>query len=82
MPSTAYHLSANLLTFHDHDSSLFNKGELLAQIASDDYFAMLATSLDEISQRLEVAQHNDYVILEKLINDLLYLQHNYKITKK
>lgn len=80
--TNSYTLNSNLLTFRDHDSKLFNKEELLAQIASDDYFAMLATTLDEVSQRLESAQHNDYVILEKLINDLLYLQHHYKLVKK
>lgn len=82
MPSNNYTIKSNLLTFRDHDDRLFNKEELLAQIASDDYFAMLATTLDEISQRLETASHSDYVLLEKLINDLLYLQHNYKVTKK
>lgn len=82
MNSATYPLSANLLTFRDHDPRLFSKEELLAQLASNDYFAMLATSLDEVSQHLETARHSDYVILEKLINDLLYLQHNYKITKK
>lgn len=56
--------------------------ELQAQIASDDYFALLATRLDQVSQSLQDSQHSDYVILEDTIGDLLYLQQHYRITKK
>lgn len=65
-----------------HDGSVYSKEELLAQVASNDYFATLATSLDQISQNLEDCQHSDYIVLEKLINDLLYLQQHYKIIKR
>lgn len=71
-------------TFHDADlpQPHGRRAELLAQLASQDYFAMVATSLDKISHHLKTIHHSDYFILEDIIEDLLYLQTNYKITKK
>ncbi|MEO5627708.1 MAG: hypothetical protein ABIQ89_02370 [Candidatus Saccharimonadales bacterium] len=79
----------------NHDSILINwpapvrcmhdlnsKPELAAQIASDDYFALLATQLDNISQSLKEKHHSDYLILESSIDDLLYLHKYYAIHKK
>jgi len=63
--------------FHDSDF----KPELEAQIASDDYFAMLASQLDSISQSLKEKHHSDYILLEKTIDDLLYLHKRYLIRK-
>ncbi len=65
-----------------NDNQTNRRDELLAQIASNDYFAMLATHLDQISENLEEHHNNSYIELEKLISDLLYLHHNYKIVKR
>jgi hypothetical protein len=66
-----------------HDNHpVHNEAELRAQVASSDYFAMLATNLDQISQNLRTEDVNDYVLLDKVINDLLFLHQHYKITKK
>lgn len=66
---------------HSHHH-VHNEAELRAQVASSDYFAMLATNLDQISQNLRTEDLNDYVLLDKVINDLLFLHQNYKIIKK
>jgi hypothetical protein len=63
-----------------HDGN--KNADLDAQVASDEYFALIATRLDQVSQSLKDAQHSDYIILEQIIKDLLYLQQNYAITKK
>lgn len=65
-----------------HDYHVHNEAELRAQVASSDYFAMLATTLDQISQNLKTEDINDYVLIEKIINDLLFLHQNYTIKKK
>ncbi len=71
-------------TFHDVDmpEQHGHRAELIAQIASQDYFAMAATTLDRVSHHLKTIHHSDYFILEDIIEDLLYLQSHYKITKK
>lgn len=66
----------------DERHHVHNEAELRAQVASSDYFAMLATNLDQISQNLRTEDVNDYVLLDKVINDLLFLHQNYKIIKK
>ena len=48
-------------------------------IKSDDYFGTLATVLSLVSQAPKNGKHN-IKILEKLVEDLTYLQKNYKIT--
>lgn len=62
-----------------HDSA--HKAELDAQVASQDYFALLATQLDTISQSLKKNHQTDYIVLEKVIDDLLYLHKHYQIKK-
>lgn len=70
-------------TFHDTASEPHGRrAELIAQVASQDYFAMAATNLDKVSHHLKAIHHSDYFVLEDLIEDLLYLQSHYKITKK
>jgi hypothetical protein len=55
---------------------------LKAQIQSGDYFAMLATNLDLMSQAMAAKRKNDSESLRKTVDDLLYLQQNYTIIKK
>jgi hypothetical protein len=71
-------------SFHDAEISKphSRRTELVAQVASQDYFAMVATSLDKISHHLKLIHHSYYFTLEDTIEDLLYLQANYKIVKK
>lgn len=59
-----------------------SKPELDAQVASDDYFALLATQLDAVSKSLKDKHHADYVILEEIIDNLLYLHKYYAIHKQ
>ena len=63
-------------------SAKSDKAELQAQIASHDYFSLLATRLDQVSQSLKETNHSDYVIRENTVGDLLYLQDDYLIVKK
>lgn len=55
---------------------------LTAQVQSGDYFAMLATNLDLMSQTLAARRKSDSETLRKMVDDLLYLQQNYAIIKK
>lgn len=50
-------------------------------VISDDYFGTLATILSLISQTPENNKHH-IKTLEKLVEDLAYLQKEYKIVKK
>lgn len=56
-----------------------------SHIKHDDYFATLAMAIDMLAQKEEckIQQANlNKKILKKLQTDLLYLQENFKITKK
>lgn len=56
--------------------------ELLATVRSGDYLVTLATTLDIMSQLLLEANHAERDNLQKIVNDLLYLQSRYKLVKK
>ena len=64
----------------DEDES--NKQELDVHVYSGDYFVTLATELDKISQEIQSDNPNEHLRLQQLIDDLLYMQHKYKIAKK
>jgi hypothetical protein len=77
------------LLLHDYADDLANMGsgkirrlEADALVASGDYFVTLATALDQISQFLTERDQPEHLQLEHDINDLLYLQRNYRINKK
>lgn len=55
---------------------------LRAQVASGDYFALLATRLDQLSQELEKTNPDAHLTLERTIADLIFLHERYNITKK
>ncbi|HEU0085413.1 MAG TPA: hypothetical protein VFQ59_00420 [Candidatus Paceibacterota bacterium] len=57
---------------------------LLFHISSDDYFGTLATSLNLLKQSLEDGRNFEIgkKSLAHSVDDLMYLQRNYKITKK
>lgn len=55
--------------------------EIDAQVRSGDYFITLATRLDALAQ--EGVLNNDTAYeMQRLVGDLLYLQHNYEIKRK
>jgi len=49
-------------------------------IKSDDYFATLATVLSLMKQDKTGVDKNK--VIKRLVRDLMFLQNNYKITKK
>lgn len=58
------------------------KFQIAMQVRSGDYFATLATKLDELSQIVREKDEAASYDLELLVADLLYLQRNYDIRKK
>jgi hypothetical protein len=90
-----YHLEPNDTVMNDdrtstklpkswvaHDFAEEYRFELKAQIASGDYFILLATRLDALSQELEKREPNAHIVLERTISDLSFLHENYLIGKK
>lgn len=75
------------LTSHGEKALLFRDGlisdkerlKLDAEVRSGDYFVTLATSIDLLSQNVT----NRYIraSLDRIVTDLVYMQHNYTITK-
>ena len=81
MMTTTYSLS--LPTRFVRDQSLEDKNyELEAQIRSGYYFVTLATELELLAEERVFHHLRPSPKLEKIINDLNYLQEHYKITKK
>jgi hypothetical protein len=58
------------------------KLQISMQVRSGDYFATLATKLDQLSQDVKKMDEATAYDLELLVADLLYLQRNYDISKK
>jgi hypothetical protein len=56
--------------------------ELRAFVRSGDYFAMLATRLDSISDNLDSTNAAEAAILQHYVDTLLYLDRKYKIIEK
>lgn len=56
--------------------------ELRAHAASGDYFIMLATRLDYLSQQLASTDPDTHEALERIIADLNYLHTHYHISRK
>lgn len=60
-----------------------NKKNLEFHIKNDDYFGTLATVIDLVKQNLNpFKQKQEKKTLEKQVEELMYLQKNYKIAKK
>lgn len=57
-------------------------GELRALVASGDYFVMLATQLDQLSQQLAESDPSAREQLERVIVDLAFLHDRYEIYRK
>lgn len=70
------------LVIHDKEDRALRKKNIKFHIESDDYFGTLATVIDLIRQEKEKIEKRQNKILKDLKDDLVYLQKNYKITKK
>jgi len=68
----------------DETSSLFHAKniELESHIRSGDYFSLLATRLDDIASRLSHSDDLQHEEINKLVNDLLYIDNHYQLTRK
>lgn len=68
----------------DETSSLFHvkNFELESHIRSGDYFSLLATRLDDIASRLSSGDDLQHEEINKLVNDLLYVDSHYQLTRK
>lgn len=75
-----HHSRPVVTLLRDQDDNLKHQ-ELKAHVYSGDYFSLLATRLDEISQTL-ASEEPANIALQHIVNDLLYLQRYYKVTKK
>ncbi|MBI5357825.1 hypothetical protein HZB74_03180 [Candidatus Saccharibacteria bacterium] len=89
--NNSYTLDANNLIFSHglglstsvvKDIEDISRDKLRVCLRSGDYFAMLATILDEISVAVEKSDVAEARKLQKLVEDLLYLQREYKIVQK
>lgn len=67
---------------HKEFKGLDNKS-LEFHIRSDDYFGTLATILSLLKQSLSTEKTlKEFNLFDRKINELIYLQNNYKIVKK
>lgn len=68
----------------DETGSLFHVKniELESHIRSGDYFSLLATRLDDIASRLSHGDDLQHEEINKLVNDLLYIDNHYQLTRK
>jgi hypothetical protein len=81
-----YILTIPTLQLHDHEETYIMPKKIDVQVKSDDFFALLASRIDSLNQAI-VAQHAacQQTItpeLQSIVDDLLYLQEHYTITKK
>jgi hypothetical protein len=56
--------------------------ELESHIRSGDYFSMLATKLDDIATRLNQGDDLPHEEINRLVNDLLYIDRHYHLARK
>lgn len=69
------------LLFRDGDLD-DEKLDLVAQVSSGDYLVTLATALDSLSTTLTKGNEPESAILQKHVDNLLYLDKKYKFVKK
>jgi hypothetical protein len=81
-PGVVTHGGGMPLMVHDGDGFDMDRVELIASVRSGDYLVTLATTLDIISQLLLTANHAERDNLQKIVNDLLYLNSHYELKKK
>lgn len=81
-PGIVVHGDQPVQMLHDEEGFDMNRVELLARVQSGDYLVTLATTLDIISQLLLEPNHAERDNIQKIVNDLLYLQMHYTLEKK
>lgn len=74
------HLKKPVMYYQDHARG--HRDELLAHVASGDYFVTLATTLDVMADDLKAAHRVEGDLLQNVIDDLLFLQQRFAITKR
>lgn len=79
--SLVSHWQGRQLTLQDTDEH-FNLLELKAHVRSGDYFSLLASRLDDISQTMSADHEAESIGLQHLVEELLYLQRRYQIIHK
>lgn len=79
-----YKLSLTTYLLHDHQENTPMPREIDVLIKSDDFFALLASKIDALAEEIEQknALHHLAPELQQMVDDLLYLQQTYSITKK
>ncbi len=82
-----YTLTSHTLLLQDQeDSSYIFPNEIDVQVKSDDFFALLASKIEALSQEIAAQdtarQHFAEPRLQKIVDDLLYLDQHYHIVKK
>lgn len=82
-----YNIESSTQPWVIHDGE--DHGDLLFHVDHNDYFGTLATILDLFKQRLagvhfspDPYNQKNQLLLGKLIDELLFLQKNYRIVKK
>ena len=65
-----------------HDGVENNHVGLHAQVRSGDYLGMLASQLDELAVMIALTAEPEAANLQEIVETLLFLQANYKLTRK
>lgn len=80
-PGSLLHQASQYWLINDVDEPI--ERELLkAKIRSGDYLADLATNLDEISQMILEGNEQQSVMLQRAVEDLLYLERTHRLVPK
>lgn len=81
-----YTLSNHNLLLHDHEELFIMPKQIDVQVKSNDFFALLASRIDLLNQAIvaqyAACQQTITPDLQDIVDDLLYLQEHYTITKK
>ncbi len=76
------HYGTKSRLLHDVDAISLRRLYVDMQVRSGDYFATLATRIDDLSQEASSSNRVLGEELEIIVQELLHLQHNYIIDKK
>jgi hypothetical protein len=76
------HYSCRLWNVADGDDGVMDRLELETHVRSGDYWSTLATRLDTICQLLPDTNDAERVNLQRIIDELLYIERKYTLTKR
>lgn len=66
----------------DENFDFMNRLDLESHVRSGDYLPTLATRLDDIASRLNRGDELPHEEIDRLVNDLLYIDRYYHLTRK